>query len=200
MTKYLNIRKIRIILKMETKPHIVKSELSKILAVLLIEQGSYTYVDKIAQTVSKDLALYHIREALRDYNSLLTREFTNKEARAIADSIRFQEVEKEIETISKISSISDLREIVSLISSQALAEAARIKSRSIYNIALEIKEYLKQRGLSFTKAEDLKILIQNNISNISRDLNIDEEIINNVSENQTLLEHIVKKERKEEDE
>lgn len=178
---------------MESKSYVTKSELSKVLAVLLVEQGSYTYVDKIAQTASKDLALYHIREALRDYNSLLARDFTNKEAKIIADSIRFQEVEKEIDTISKAPSVSNLREIVSLISSQALAEAARIKSRNTYNAAVKITEYLKQKGLSFAKAEDLKILIQNNKGDILRDLNIDEDTVEDVIENQTLLEYIIRK-------
>jgi CRISPR-associated protein Csa5 len=170
--------------------HTVKGELSKVFAVLLIEQGSYTYVDKLAQTTSRDLALYHIREALRDYNSLLNRGFTNNETKIIADSIKFQDVEKEIEMISKIASTSDLREIVSLISSQALAEAARIRSRGIYIIAVKIVGYLKQKGMFFEKAEDLKNLITKNKSEIVKDLGIEEDAINDVVENQSLLRYL----------
>ena len=47
-------------------------ELSKVMAVLLAVQGSYTHVDKLSQASSKDLALYYAKEALRDYNSLLS--------------------------------------------------------------------------------------------------------------------------------
>lgn len=179
--------------KMGSQVYTIKGELSKVLAVLLVEQGSYTYVDKMAQTTSRDLALYHIREALRDYNSLLTREFENGEAKIIADSIRFQEVEKEIEAISKVSSVSDLREVVSLISSQALAEAARIKSRNTYNMAVKITEYFKKKGMTFTKAEDLKNLIQNNKDGILKDLGIEEDIVNDIIHNLALLGYLAKR-------
>lgn len=111
-------------------------ELSKVLAVLLVEQGSYTYIDKLAQSSSKDLALYHIREALRDYhslmNSLKSKEVMSdedKEVKFVMERINFSEVENEIKELSEIATISHLRERVSLISSQALAEAARIKSK-----------------------------------------------------------------------
>jgi len=104
-------------------------ELSKILAVLLVEQESYTYIDKLAQSSSKDLALYHIREALRDYHSLVNKGIANEEAKSIAEGIKFSDVEDEIKRLSEVTTISHLREYVSFISSQALAEAARIKSK-----------------------------------------------------------------------
>ncbi len=176
--------------EIELSMHTVKGELSKVFAVLLVEQGSYTYIDKLAQTTSRDLALYHIREALRDYNSLLNREFMNKEAKIIADSIKFQDVEKEIEKISGITSITDLREIVSFISSQALAEAARIRSRDMYNVAVKIVDYLKQKGLSFEKAKDLEKLIIDNKNELAKGLGIEEDAIDEVAKNQNLLSYL----------
>ncbi|MEM2741990.1 MAG: type I-A CRISPR-associated protein Csa5 [Nitrososphaeria archaeon] len=109
------------------------TELPKILAILLVEQGSYTYIDKLAQSTSKDLALYHIREALRDYHSLLSRGISNDAARDIAGKINFSYMENEIREIKEVLSVSDLRERVSFLSSQALIEAARMKTRSAYD-------------------------------------------------------------------
>ncbi|MGC9069358.1 MAG: hypothetical protein ACP5IZ_10375 [Thermoprotei archaeon] len=168
-------------------------ELSKVLAVLLVEQGSYTYIDKLAQASSKDLALYHVRETLRDYNSLLGRGIANEEAKIIADLINFSSVEREIEKIGKASSISDLREIVSLISAQALAEAARIKSRRTYSVSIRIFDYLKNKGKSFNTVEDLRESIKSDKKEIAEKLNVEEDIIEEVAENRPLLKSLIKK-------
>jgi CRISPR-associated protein Csa5 len=168
-------------------------ELSKVLAVLLVEQGSYTYIDKLAQASSKDLALYHVRETLRDYNSLLNRGIVNEEAKIIADSINFSNVEKEVEKIGKTSSISDLREIVSLISAQALAEAARIRTRSTYSIGVKILDYLKSKGKSFDTPETLKESINSERKEIVEKLGIDEDIIDEIIENKSLLKSLIRR-------
>lgn len=102
------------------------SELSKVLALLLIEQGSYSYIDKISQTASKDLALYHIREALRDYHSLQNRGFSNEAAIGLAKTINFSKLEKEILEIKDLTDITQLREKTSLLAAEALAIAGRL--------------------------------------------------------------------------
>ena len=104
-------------------------ELAKVLALLLIEQGSYSYIDKISQTSSKDLALYHIREALRDYHSLRSRGFSNEVATELAKTIDFGRLEKEILEIKDVADITQLRERTSLITAEALAMAGRLVRR-----------------------------------------------------------------------
>ncbi len=101
-------------------------ELSKILALLLVEQGSYSYIDKISQTSSKDLALYHIREALRDYHSLQSRGLSNEAAIGLARTIDFSKLEKEILEIKDLTDITQLRERTSLVTAEALAVAGRL--------------------------------------------------------------------------
>lgn len=169
------------------------TELPKVLAILLVEQGSYTYIDKLAQSASKDLALYHIREALRDYHSLLSRGISNDEAKILADTINFLKVENEIKDVNGASSVSDLREKVSLLSSQALAEAARIKTKSTYGIGLKILEFFIQKGTSFTRVEDFKEAIKGQIKEISKALDIDEEDIRDVAENMSLLRSLMRR-------
>jgi|UniRef100_A0A7C3SM82 hypothetical protein len=104
------------------------SEIAKILAILRVEHGSYTYIDKISHTSSRDLAVYYIREALRDYHSLMTRGFSNPLAENLARTVSFEGVEREIERIRGLSGAVELREELSTITAQALAEAARILS------------------------------------------------------------------------
>jgi len=104
------------------------SEIAKILAILRVEHESYTYVDKISQTSSKDLALYYIREALRDYHSLMARGFPK--TGQLAKNVSFEGAEREIEKIRGLSGAVELREELSTITAQALAEAARILSQA----------------------------------------------------------------------
>ncbi|MGC8997642.1 MAG: type I-A CRISPR-associated protein Csa5 [Fervidicoccaceae archaeon] len=109
---------------MSTKTEI--KNLPLILAILKIEQESYTYIDKLSQTVSRELALYYIREMLRDYSSLLNSGFESKVASEASKYVNFAELKKEIEYIKGINSISELREELSYITAQAIAEAGRI--------------------------------------------------------------------------
>ncbi|MEZ0345235.1 MAG: type I-A CRISPR-associated protein Csa5 [Infirmifilum sp.] len=101
--------------------------LARVLAILNVEQGSYHYIDKISQTVSRSLAMYYIREALRDYASLTQRGFETKAAREAAQYVNFLELEKEIEMIRSMEDVSALREELSAIAAQALAEAGKIR-------------------------------------------------------------------------
>jgi CRISPR-associated protein Csa5 len=100
--------------------------LARILAILNVEQGSYTYIDKISQSVSRDLALYYIREALRDYHSLVNRGFQSEEAKKTSEYVIFSELESEIEFIRSIQDPVKLREELSMIAAQALAESGRL--------------------------------------------------------------------------
>ena len=168
-------------------------ELSKVLAVLLVEQGSYTYIDKLAQVSSKDLALYHIRETLRDYNSLVSRGINNEEAKVTADSIDFLEIESVIEKISNVSSVSELREIVSFITAQALAESARIKTRSTYSIGVKILDEFKSRGMSFGKDDELAEAIKRNQKELAEKLGVDEDVISDIARNRVLLRYLIRR-------
>jgi CRISPR-associated protein Csa5 len=100
--------------------------LARVLAILNVEQGSYTYIDKISQSVSRDLALYYIREALRDYHSLVNRGFQSEEAKKTSEYVIFSELESEIEFIRSIQDPVKLREELSMIAAQALAESGRL--------------------------------------------------------------------------
>jgi CRISPR-associated protein Csa5 len=100
--------------------------LARVLAILNVEQGSYTYIDKISQSVSRDLALYYIREALRDYHSLMNKGFQFEEAKKTSEYVIFSELESEIELIRSIQDPVKLREELSMIAAQALAESGRL--------------------------------------------------------------------------
>jgi CRISPR-associated protein Csa5 len=100
--------------------------LARVLAILNVEQGSYTYIDKISQSVSRDLALYYIREALRDYHSLVNKGFQFEETKKTSEYVIFSELESEIELIRSIQDPAKLREELSTIAAQALAESGRL--------------------------------------------------------------------------
>lgn len=105
--------------------------LAKILAVLVAEQGSYTYVDKIGYAPSSDLAVFYLKEALRDYHSLLRKgELENKKIIGIVNSIneRIDKVSRDLEVIARITDRQELRRVTSLIASKALAYAASYSS------------------------------------------------------------------------
>lgn len=104
-------------------------ELAKVLAVLLVEQGSYSYIDKLSQTSSKDLALYYVREALRDYHSLASRGFEKEAAKELARTVNFRELEEEIDKLRGLEGVPQLREEISFITARALAQAGRLARR-----------------------------------------------------------------------
>lgn len=102
-------------------------ELAKVLAVLVAEEGNYTYVDKLGYVPSKDLAVFYLKEALRDLHSLLRKgEFENKEARELASKIKYDGVEKALEELTKVSDRKELREKTSLLAAKALAISAKL--------------------------------------------------------------------------
>ena len=105
-------------------------EIGKVLAVLIAEQDSYTYVDKLGYAPSRDLAVYYLKEALRDLHSLLRKgKFENKGAEELLKNIDFSQIEAELERFQKISDRKELREKTSSIAAHALALSARLKSK-----------------------------------------------------------------------
>jgi CRISPR-associated protein Csa5 len=104
--------------------------IAELLAVLVAENESYTYVDKLGYAPSKDLALYYLREALRDFISLKNKpqsQWSSPKAFEEAGKIKMELVEREIESMERISSMKELREAVSLITAKALSIASRLK-------------------------------------------------------------------------
>ncbi len=105
-------------------------EVAKVLAVLVAENKNYSYVDKLGYAPSKDLALFYLKEALRDLHSLIGKEFENKEAKELAKKISFEVVETCLDFIAKISSRKELREVTAIIASKALAISAGLGVRT----------------------------------------------------------------------
>ena len=102
--------------------------LSRVLAVLIAENEEYAYVDKLGYVVSSDLAVYYLREALRDFSSLMNKtKWNNPKALSEAKKIKLHEVEKVIDYIAKLEDPREVRKIVSLIAAKALARANALK-------------------------------------------------------------------------
>ncbi len=104
-------------------------DLAEVLAILIAEKKNYTYVDKLGYAPSKDLAIYYIREALRDLHSLLnSQRWEHTKAKKRAEGIDFGKVEKSIQEIEKINPTDKkrLREITALISAKALSISASL--------------------------------------------------------------------------
>ncbi|MCD6348543.1 MAG: type I-A CRISPR-associated protein Csa5 [Candidatus Korarchaeota archaeon] len=101
------------------------SELSKVLAALLIHQGDYSFVDKLGYAPNSGLAVLYLKEALRDLHSLMSGGKLSDVVESIVNDIDWDKVDKEIGEISTIKDRKELREKVSLIAAGALAKAAK---------------------------------------------------------------------------
>jgi len=102
-------------------------DIAEVLAVLIAEKGNYTYVDKLGYTPSKDLAVYYIREALRDLHSLInSQKWENQKAKEFAKKINFDRVEKGIQSLAKLDEKKELRRVTALISAEALSISASL--------------------------------------------------------------------------
>lgn len=94
---------------------------------MVAENESYTYVDKLGYSPSKDLVLYYLREALRDFLSLQKKpQWNNQKAFEESKKINMERIEGEIQSIGKISNMRELREEISLIAAKALSIASRL--------------------------------------------------------------------------
>ena len=116
-----------IILGMEVKMEELTREVAKVLSVLIAEKENYTYVDKLGYAPSKDLAIFYIREALRDFHSLIRGgRFDNSKAKDLAEKINFGKVERCLDELNKIDDKKALREFLAMISAKALSISATI--------------------------------------------------------------------------
>ena len=115
-----------------TRMGLMKDNLARLLAVLVAENRSYTYVDKLGYAPSRDLVLYYLREALRDFISLKNKpQWDNTKAFAAAGEINMGFVEKDIEDLAKIAGLKELREAVSLITAKALSMASTLMAEGV---------------------------------------------------------------------
>lgn len=104
--------------------------LAKALAILIVEEGNYSYVDRIGYAPSKGLALFYIREALRDLHSLIrSGEVKAEGAKELLRGLDFNNVYKEIEDVEALEDREDLREALSVLASKALTLSASALKR-----------------------------------------------------------------------
>lgn len=104
-------------------------DLGKLLAILYTELDTPAYIDKLSHASSKDLAIYRIEEALRDYLSLVKKGLESEATRALAETIDYRKIEEFLIRIKEARDIAELRELISLVTAYALSEAARIRFR-----------------------------------------------------------------------
>ncbi len=96
-------------------------EIAKVLAFVVAEQGNYSYIDRIANANSKDIILACLREALRDYHSILRRgEYKAKDLKAKEIGVK-----NALNKIFQTHDRKELKEIVSFISAKALTLSAK---------------------------------------------------------------------------
>lgn len=88
----------------------------------------YSYVDKIANAPSIDLLVFYLREAIRDFHSMMQKKFEEEEKK-IEELIEYAKrvSDRDIEKIYEYckGDPKKLREICSLIGATALAISAR---------------------------------------------------------------------------
>ncbi len=94
---------------------------------VLAHDGDYSYIDRVANSQSKPLVLYYLREALRDFNALKRSppDDMSEEAREILRNVNPEYLDYEVDQIRSIESAKQLREVVSYICAKALAKASK---------------------------------------------------------------------------
>ncbi|NPA98741.1 MAG: type I-A CRISPR-associated protein Csa5 [Crenarchaeota archaeon] len=106
--------------------------LSRVLAVVIAENGDYSHVDKLGYVVSPDLAVYYLREALRDYSSLQAKTvWNNPLAKKEAEKIKMDLVEKALDKIIAVDDPREIRRIVSAVAAKALARANLLRTKPV---------------------------------------------------------------------
>ncbi len=106
--------------------------LARVLAVLVAE-GNYTYVDKIGNAPSKDLLAFYLKEAMRDFHSILRAGKVEKAGdllERIKNDLKSADVtdflNRSIENVVNYAKDrKSLREICSMLSAKALAISAK---------------------------------------------------------------------------
>lgn len=108
-------------------------EISKVLSALAYYKSvaendkkkvNYNYIDKVANASSKDMALYYLREALRDFSTLKSSDEEMQKALErllkVAGDIDYSKLESELNELEKSESLSKLRQMLSKIGAEAL--------------------------------------------------------------------------------
>ncbi len=100
-------------------------QIPNVLAVLA-HDGDFSFIDRVANSQSKPLVLYYLREALRDFNSLKRSppQEMSEEAKELLEGIESDWLERELDRINAIDDSRKLRETVSYICAKALARAS----------------------------------------------------------------------------
>ncbi len=106
--------------------------LARLLATLVAE-GNYTYIDKIGYAPSRDLLMFYIKEAMRDFHSLLRSGAKNEKARRFVEEVRESIESGKLDIDDSIQKLASdvsgdrrkVREIASLLAAKALAISAR---------------------------------------------------------------------------
>ena len=97
------------------------TEIPRLLAILAAETDSYSYIDKLANAPSREIALKYIQESLRDYNSLITRgSFDNPKAAEETKYLNTKKLDEEIDRIKQTVNPRELKETLAYIASKAL--------------------------------------------------------------------------------
>ncbi|MEM0382122.1 MAG: hypothetical protein QXJ29_07290 [Nitrososphaerota archaeon] len=101
-------------------------QIPKMLAVLA-HDGDYHYIDRLGNSHARPLALYYLREALRDFNALKRSppDDMHGDAKKLMHEVNDAFLEVEIENIKNLQSTQELREVLSLICAKALAKTSR---------------------------------------------------------------------------
>jgi CRISPR-associated protein Csa5 len=133
-------------------PRSAIDKLAQILAALVAD-GNYTYVDRLANAPSIDLALFYLREAIRDFHSLMRQGPKNAKVneliKRIKEELKDDSSEKLGKALSEIYNYCDsdpkkVREVMSLIGAKALAISARYiseeSSSSGTSVSIQQKE------------------------------------------------------------
>ncbi|GIU72011.1 MAG: type I-A CRISPR-associated protein Csa5 [Candidatus Nitrosocaldaceae archaeon] len=111
-------------------------QIPTMLAILTIN-GDYLYVDRLAYTPSKDLALFYLREAYRALHAIKRNPpkdiKENTDVAKMLEGLESKRLENEISVIAdRCNDTRKLRETLSLICSKALAKSAQfIKTKEV---------------------------------------------------------------------
>ncbi len=111
--------------------------LAKVLAVLVAD-GNYTYVDKIGNAPSKDLLAFYMKEAMRDFHSIIRGGTKNEKAEGFLKDLKSKIESGNVNLDASVKTFLDripegdrqkLRELSSILAARALAISAKyIKS------------------------------------------------------------------------
>lgn len=119
---------------MQRNEYLAIDGIAQVLAVVMAEQGHFTYADKLSNAQTKDLAFLYIKEVMRDFASLRNKgDFENKEAEKEANQVDMGKVESELDQFWKGIEETDrkkLREILSIIAAKSIARAEYLSTRA----------------------------------------------------------------------